>query len=266
MDEPSAPHKTALLPCPACRAPYPLGYSDRTQCVQCGHAIALTPELIAARDKQRSRSHERRLHDPVWQLAMSSRARFWQQPVFLAAVSYLAPFAALPPAYVLAYRHDHYGQAALMWLCSIGMVHFVTSALLLQRKPELLRQLLSARPPQPPATAPLCRVCSAPLSLPQSPAVIDCSCDHCDADNMLGVTPHTTPRPDLMETAAAHLEVFGDRVSQRAARLYPFALLMGFVLLGVLSYFAIHAPQLGDPWASSSEPEKTATPTLSFNV
>jgi hypothetical protein len=74
---------------------------------------------------------------------------------------------------------------------------------------------------------------------------VDCSCDHCGADNLLGETPKVTPRPDLYGVQAVHREVFGDAVSQRVSHLYPFVLLLGFLGLGVLSYFAIHAPTSG---------------------
>ena len=249
LDEPSAPHKTSVLSCPACAAPCPLGFGVETACVRCRTRVALPPALLASRERQRAHDEARRAQDPIWQLALSSRPRFWQSPLFLASLSYVAPFLAAIAGYVLGYRDSHYGRAGLVWLCGIGVVHFVSSSLLRGRKPQLLRELLSAQRPESDDQPPLCRVCAAPLSVPASGRVPDdCSCDHCGADNILSETPGFAPRPDLYGSAAAYREVYGDALTQRTARLYPLTLLLGFVALGVLSYFAIHAPIRPSPW------------------
>jgi hypothetical protein len=243
VDEPSAPHKASVLSCPSCKVPCPLGYGDKTECVRCHTVIPLSRAQCERRDRQRRHDAERRQRDELWQLALKSRASFFQRPLFLASLAYAAPFIAALAGYYFGYRQNEYGRAGLVWLLGIGGMHFLTSSLLLHRKPQMLRDLLSAQPPSEPGAPPLCRVCAAPLSLPPPPAVVvDCGCDHCGADNIVGTTPEVTPRPDLYGTQAAYREVFGDPVSQRAARLYPFTLLLGFIALGVLSYFAIHAP------------------------
>lgn len=248
LDEPSSPHKTSVLSCPTCQAPCPLGFGSVTACVRCGATVTLPPELLGRREAQREHDRARRRADPLWQLALASRPRFWQSPVFLASLSYVAPFLAAIAGYFFGYRDNHYGRAGLVWLCGIGVIHFVTSSLLRSRKPQLLRELLSAQQPETDGQPPTCRVCAAPLSLPPLLTVADCSCDHCGADNIVAETPHATPRPDLYGSDAAYREVYGNALSQRTARLYPLMLLVGFVALGVLSYFAIHAPIHPSPW------------------
>jgi hypothetical protein len=235
--------------CPACRVPCPLGYGDSAECVRCHTRVPLSVQQRERRDRQRLLDAERRGNDDLWQLALRSRPHFFHQPTILAALAYVAPFISAIGGYFFGYREAQYGRAGLIWLLGIGAIHFVTSSLLLRRKPEVLRELLSAPAANAPGELPVCRVCAAPLSLPAPPAKpVDCSCDHCGADNILGGAPKLTPRPDLYGTEAAYREVFGDNVSQRAARLYPFTLLLGFVALGVLSYFAIHAPTQPSPW------------------
>jgi hypothetical protein len=243
VDEPSAPHKASVLSCPRCTTPCPLGFGESAECVRCHQVIALSEAQRERRDRQRRHDAERRQKDELWQLALNSRPHFFQQPMFLAALSYVAPFLAALGAYYFGYRENDYGRAGLVWLLGIGALHFISSTLLLHRKPQMLRDLLTARAPDEPGEPPRCRVCAAPLSIEPPPArPRDCSCDHCGADNILGSPPKGTPRPDLYGSQAAYRQVFGDPVSQRAARLYPFTLLMGFVALGVLSYYAIHAP------------------------
>ena len=249
LDEPSSPHKTSVLLCPSCRVSCPLGFGEFAECVRCHAQIPLTVPQRERRDQQRKLDTERRQADELWQLALNSRARFFHQPTFLATLSYIAPFIAAAFGYRFGYRDNEYGRAGLVWLLAIGAIHFVTSTLLLRRKPEALRELLSAEATPGTGGPPLCRVCAAPLSIPLPPAkLVDCSCDHCGADNILGGPPKLNPRPDLYGTEAAYNEVFGDKVSQRAARLYPVTLLLGFVALGVLSYFAIHAPTRPNPF------------------
>ncbi|HND09981.1 MAG TPA: hypothetical protein PLY80_06075, partial [Pseudomonadota bacterium] len=51
-----------------------------------------------------------------------------------------------------------------------------------------------------------------------------------------------TPRPVLYSIVSAYQEVFGGVVQQRMDRLYPFILLVGFLILGGLSYVATNAP------------------------
>lgn len=243
MDVPSSPHKTSVLSCPACQMPCPLGFDEAAVCVRCHTRIPLTAAQRERRESQRRLDADRRQRDDLWQLALRSRAYFFHRPIFLAALSYVAPFIAAVGGYFFGYRDNEYGRAGLVWLLGIGGIHFLTSSLLLRRKPQLLRALLSAQVSGEPGVPPLCRVCAAPLSIPAVPAN-ETSCDHCGADNILGSGARfkVAPRPDLYGTAAAYREVFGDKVSQRAARLYPVTLLLGFAVLGVLSYFAIHAP------------------------
>jgi hypothetical protein len=52
-----------------------------------------------------------------------------------------------------------------------------------------------------------------------------------------------TPRPDLYSIQSAYQEVFGGLMQQRMDRAYPFLLLVGFVILGGVSYFVAQAPQ-----------------------
>ena len=264
VDDLSAPHKAIALNCPRCGLPCPLGFGDRTACVRCGGVIPIDPGLRERRDTQRRTDRERRQRDPLWQLALRTRPRAWHKPQFLVTIAYVAPFVSAGVGYAVGIRRGDYGLAGLIWLWGIGLLHFATSTTVKGRKPELLRELLLAQPmaeaaqegdapsgaappaaPPPSTTAPpVCRVCAAPLSVPAAGAV-DCSCDHCGADNLLGETPKVTPRPDLYGVQAVHREVFGDAVSQRVSNLYPFVLLLGFLGLGVLSYFAIHAPTSG---------------------
>ena len=249
FDVPSSPHKTSVLSCPACQVPCPLGFGEQAECVRCHALIPLSAEQRERRERQRKLDAKRRQRDELWQLALRSRAHFYHQPTLLAALSYVAPFVAAIGGYFFGYRDNEYGRAGLAWLLGIGVIHFMTSSLLLRRKPLVLRELLSAQKGDEPGQPPRCRICAAPLSIPLPPEEPpDCSCDHCGADNILGTIPTLTPRPDLYGTEAAYREVFGDKVSQRAARLYPFTLLLGFAVLGVLSYFAIHAPTQPDPW------------------
>lgn len=247
MDTLSSPHKTSVLSCPSCQVPCPLGFGAQAECVRCHTVIPLTAAQQERRESQRRLDAERRQSDDLWQLAVRSRAHFFHKPVFLASLSYVAPFIAAIGGYFFGYRDNEYGRAGLAWLLGIGVIHFVTSSLLLRRKPQLLRALLSAQSSGEPGIPPLCRVCAAPLSIPAGVAQ-EASCDHCGADNILGSSFKVAPRPDLYGTAAAYREVFGDKVSQRAARLYPVTLLLGFAVLGVLSYFAIHAPTQPSPW------------------
>lgn len=249
LDVPSSPHKTSVLSCPSCQVPCPLGFGEQAECVRCHALIPLTTEQRERREHQRKLDAERRQRDELWQLALGSRAHFYHQPTLLAGLSYVAPFVAAIGGYFFGYRDNEYGRAGLVWLLGIGAIHFMTSSLLLRRKPLVLRELLSAQKGDEPGQPPRCRICAAPLSIPLPPEEPpDCSCDHCGADNILGPFPTLTPRPDLYGTEAAYREVFGDKVSQRAARLYPYTLLFGFAVLGVLSYFAIHAPTQPDPW------------------
>lgn len=260
VDDLSAPHKATALNCPSCGLPCALGFGDRTSCVRCGGVIPLDHALRERRDAQRIVDAERRQRDPLWRLALRTRPRFWHSPRFLVVVAYLAPFFSAVAGYGFGIRRDDYGLAGLIWLWGIGILHFATSTIVKGRKPELLRELLLAQPmqgiendgaagapgaPEGRSVAslpPACRVCAAPLSVPEREPAADCSCDHCGADNLLGEAPKVTPRPDLYGVQAAHREVFGDTVSQRVSSLYPFILLIGFLGLGVLSYFAIHAP------------------------
>jgi hypothetical protein len=253
-DDLSAPHKATALNCPMCRVQCPLGFGDRTTCVVCGGVIPIGPELRERRDSQRRLDTERRQRDPLWQLALRTRPRFWHRPQVLVSLCYMAPFVSLIAAY-LAFRYpiggrrSDYGLAGLVWLWGTGILHFATANLFKGRRPELLRELLMAQPMTlPNADKPLllCRVCTAPLSIPPSAqgaglGAEDVSCDHCGADNILGGLPHVTPRPDLYGVQAVHREIFGNPISQRVSQLYPYMLLLGFLGLGVLSYFAIHA-------------------------
>src|SRR5205807_1842717 len=121
-------------------------------------------------------------------------------------------------------------------------IHFFTSALLERRKQEELRGLLLSRRPQKDGGPPLCRSCAGPLSV--APGHDEAVCDHCGADNLLptaGEEP-PPPRPDLYDAESAFREIYGDEVSQRASRLYPLTILVGFIALAVLTYFAVEAP------------------------
>ncbi|MBL9044204.1 MAG: hypothetical protein JNM83_21525 [Myxococcales bacterium] len=246
-DERSAPNRTHVLTCGSCRAPVPLGFSDSTECLKCQQPVPIPESLRHRRDNFRKLEAERRQRDPLWRQALSARPHFYLRPLLLASLSYVAPFVGILVGYVFAYRDGHYGLSVLLWLWVIGAVHLVSSWLLVQRKPLHVRQLMTAQSPDEPGLPPSCRVCSSPLSVPQHTGEIsgsfDCSCDHCGADNIVGDAPLLTPRPDLYSIQAAHQEVFGGLVQQRMDRLYPFILLIGFLVLGGLAYVATNAPQ-----------------------
>lgn len=250
-DERSDPHRTHVLTCPSCRAPVPLGYADTTSCPKCHTSVAIPEELSRRRDTFRKTETERRRHDPLWQLTLSARPHFYLRPLLLASLSYVAPFVGIIVGYGFAYRHGRYGMAALLWLWMIGVIHLISSWLLVQRKPLHVRHLMTAQPPSEPGLPPSCRVCLSPLSVPptaqgagpDATESVDCSCDHCGADNIVGDVPLVTPRPDLYSIQSAHQEVFGGVVQQRMDRLYPFILLFGFLLLGGLAMLATQAPQ-----------------------
>ena len=123
------------------------------------------------------------------------------------------------------------------------MIHFLTSTLLERRKQEELRGLLLCRPPQRDGGPPLCRVCAGPLTVPEGGA--EAVCDHCGADSLIagpGEEP-PPPRPELLDPEGAFRGLDGDEVSPRASRLYPLTILLGFVALAVLTYFAVEAPR-----------------------
>lgn len=241
-DEPSAPHLVSLLSCPSCEAPCPLGFTDSTRCVACGTEVPLSEEIRDAREQRRRHSAERRAADPLWQRARGFRVHFWRSPMLVAPLAFIAPFLAALPGYFFAYRHGRYGKAGFLWLATLGGMHLVTSVLLLGRKEEIIHGLLLARPPERPGGPPVCRVCAAPLSAPEG--AWDCSCDHCGADNLLGeVDAGTSSRPDIADADAAFREVFGDEVNQRAARFYPITIFVGFLVLALMIYLAVEAPQ-----------------------
>ena len=246
-DERSAPHRTHVLTCPSCHAPVPLGFSDQTQCLRCHATIPLGEELRRRRDNFRKVEAERRHVDPLWQMALSARPHFYLRPLLLASVSYVAPFVGIAVGYLFGYRSGQYGLAALLWLWVIGAIHLLSSWLLVQRKPLHVRQLMMAQQPSEPGLFPMCRVCASPLSIPahtpEAAASLDCSCDHCGADNIVGDAPIVTPRPDLYSIQSAYQEVFGGLMQQRMDRAYPFLLLVGFVILGGVSFFVAKAPQ-----------------------
>lgn len=241
-DEPSAPHLIRLLSCPACDAPCPMGSSDSARCAACDTPIAISAEVQDARARRREEFAARRAADPLWQRARTFRVSLWRSPLLVAPLAFIAPFVAAVPGYYFAYRHGRYGKAGFLWLATIGVMHLLTSVLLLGRKQEIVRGLLLARPPERGAGPPICRLCAAPLS--PAAGADDCSCDHCGADNLLGpVDLSTSPRPDIADAAAAFQEVFGDEVNQRAARFYPITICVGFLVLALLTYLAVEAPQ-----------------------
>lgn len=256
-EELSAPHLTSVLACPKCQSPCPLGFGPVTRCVECGTAVPVSEQLQARTARQRKQEAARRAKDPLWQLALAGRRRFFRSPFFLTVLAYVAPILAAIPGYFFGYRQNLYGRAGLIWLCGIGAIHFVSATLFGQRRPEHLRELLAARAPElgaisataslQPNQPPRCRVCAAPLSVPPPPEK-DCSCDHCGADNILYVEPKLAPRPDLYGVDAAYEEVYGSPEARRVTRLYPLVLMLGFFALGVLSYFAIRAPIQKNPF------------------
>lgn len=194
------------------------------------------------RQARRRLHDERRRGDAYLQRALRARARLWRAPLLLTGLSFSAPFLAAVLGYFLGYREGRYGQAGYIWLLGVGVVHFFTSILLESRKEEELRALLRARPPAHAGGPPVCRVCAAPLSVPK-PRPDDLSCDHCGADNILGDDGDLRPpRPDLLDAEAVYCDVYGDAVNQRASRLYPLTILLGFLLLALLTYYAVEAP------------------------
>lgn len=243
FDDPPDPPGPSVLSCPSCQAPCPLGFTRQTRCAACGTTVELSEALAAERDARREQAATRRSTNVLWQRALRIRVRWWRSPLLLVPLSFVAPFLAALIGYEYGYRDGRYGQAGLVWLLGIGAIHFVTSTLLESRKQEQFRGLLLARLPQQEGGPPLCRVCSAPLSPP--PGAVDVSCDHCGADILLGRPGERPPppRPDLPDAEAAFREVYGDEVSQRASRLYPFTILLGFVVLAVLTYYAVEAPR-----------------------
>ncbi|MCS6912546.1 MAG: hypothetical protein RMK29_04350 [Myxococcales bacterium] len=242
-DDPLAPSAPNLLSCPNCQSPCPLGFTRQTRCVACGTLVDLSESLAAERDARREQAAIRRSTNALWQRALRIRVRWWRSPLLLVPLSFVAPFLAALVGYEFGYRDGRYGQAGLVWLLCIGAIHFATSALLESRKQEQFRGLLLAQPPKQEGGPPLCRLCGAPLSPP--PGAADVSCDHCGADMILGRHGERPPppRPDLRDAEAAFYEVYGDEVSQRASRLYPFTILVGFVVLAVLAYYAVEAPR-----------------------
>jgi hypothetical protein len=243
-DEPSAPHQRSLLSCPQCGLPCPLGFGETTECTACHTKVPLSRELILDRDRRRSHGQERRDHDLILQRALLTRRRFWRSPFFVAPISFIAPFVAAVGGYFYGYRQERYGEAGFVWLSGIGVIHLITSILLQSRKAEQLRSLLSARLPVQEGGPPSCRVCAAPLSVRPGDGV--CCCDHCGADNLLGdpgERDDSPPRPDLFDSEAAYREVYGDEVNQRASRLYPLTIFVGFLVLAVLTFFAVEAPR-----------------------
>jgi hypothetical protein len=255
-DEPSAPVRSALISCPSCGAPCSLGFGDEAVCVSCQTRVPLSPEIQQARERRREESRKRRQADPYLRRALAAKVSFWRSPTFIAPISYIAPFLAAAMGYQFGYQQNQYGQAGFVWLIGIGLVHFLTSALLESRKDEQLRALLLSQPGpllEDGTRVVVCRVCAAPLPIPpgrpgsegSSGEPQDCSCDHCGADNILAAGPGTSqaPRPDLFDAEAVFREVFGDEVNQRASRLYPLTIFLGFVLLAVLTFFAVEAPR-----------------------
>lgn len=246
-DEPSAPHQRSLLSCPTCGAPCPLGFGDTTECPSCHASVPLLQEFLTERDRRRDQARERLAGDPILCRALAARSHWWRSPFFVAPVSFVAPFIAAIGGYFLGYRQERYGQAGFVWLGGIGIIHLWTSALLESRKEEQLRALLCARQPAQEGGPPVCRVCAGPLSVQAGDEI--CCCDHCGADNLLGQSPgemdgnDSPPRPDLFDGEAAFREVYGDAVNQRASRLYPLTLFAGFMILAVLTFFAVEAPR-----------------------
>lgn len=246
-DERSAPNRTHVLTCPRCRAPVALGFTDQTECQKCHERVAIPEPVQKRRDNFRKLEAERRHKDPLWALALRARPRFYLSPKLLASLSYFAPFVGIMVGYAFAYRFGNYPLAALLWLWVIGAIHLLSSWLLVQRKPLHVRQLMMAQQPSEPGLFPMCRVCASPLSIPahtpEAAASLDCSCDHCGADNIVGDAPIVTPRPDLYSIQSAYQEVFGGLMQQRMDRAYPFLLLVGFVILGGVSFFVAKASQ-----------------------
>lgn len=246
-DERSAPSRTYVLTCPRCRSPVALGFTNQTACQKCHEQVAISASVAERRDNFRKLEAERRQKDPLWALALRARPHFYLNPKLLASLSYFAPFVGIMVGYVFAYRFGNHPLAALLWLWVIGAIHLLSSWLLVQRKPLHVRQLMLAQPTSEPGHPPQCRVCSSPLSIPahtpEVAASLDCSCDHCGADNIIGDLPLVTPRPDLYSIQSAYQEVFGGLMQQRMDRAYPFILLVGFLLLGGISFFVVQVPQ-----------------------
>lgn len=219
-----------------------MGFTDRSACAVCDTPVTLDADVLAARAERRSSSAERRAADDLLQQARDFKVRLWRSPMLVAPLAFIAPFLAAIPGYQFGYRAGRYGLAGLVWLTSVGAVHLITSTLLLGRKEEIIRGLLLARSPERPGGPPVCRLCAAPLSVPPDEDLW--SCDHCAADNLLPPAPADAPaRPDIADATAAFQEVFGDEVNQRAARFYPITIFVGFLVLALLTYLAIEAPQ-----------------------
>lgn len=242
QDEPSAPHPHNLLSCPGCEGACPLGFGAEVKCPSCEQTVEVPAELRKQRDQRRAELDVRRNGDARWQSARQVHQRWWRSPLFVAPLAFVAPFVSAVYAYFSAYRYERYGRAGLLWLLGIGLIHGMTSWLLLGRKHELVRHLLLARPGAHPGAPPDCRVCAKPLSV--APGSTETSCDHCGADNLLARHGETaTQRPDVLDATQAYRAIFGESVNERAARLYPVTILVGFVVLAVLTYLAIEAPR-----------------------
>lgn len=240
QESPLWPPPPKLPPCPRCGVLVPLGGAFVTACPHCHTQVALPPELQHARD--RFRNERTRVRDPRWARIVAARRHRLFSPLFWAGVAYAAPFVGMFFGYWFGYRNGQLGLATALALWTTGLFHVVCSFVLLARKPQYVRELLTAQQGNPP----LCRVCSAPLSPLNNQSNRDgasCTevlfCDECGADNLHDPKAVVTPRPDLPDLQAAYLEVFGDPVQQRMDRLYPVLVLLGFVWLGGLAWFVI---------------------------
>lgn len=251
-DEPSSPHQRSLLSCSRCGTPCALGSGPAARCAVCGSEVPLPAPVLRERDERRQRNQQRRDEDPFWQRVRGVRVRWWRSAWFIAPLSFVAPFLSAALGYCYGYRQGLYGQAGFVWLAGIGVIHFVTSLLLESRKEERVRAHLLARPPLQDGGPMVCRACSAPLSLPERSGgeQQECSCDHCSADNLIDPAAdgkENVPRPDLYDAEAAYRDVYGDEVTQWAARLYPLTIFVGFLTLALLTYYAVEAPRTPVP-------------------
>ncbi|HMU39159.1 MAG TPA: hypothetical protein PKE31_09105 [Pseudomonadota bacterium] len=237
------PSRFPVVQCSACQTPLPLGFSRAATCPHCKTKRQLDADLLRRRDRYRTTDHHRRLHDPLWQRALAARPRVFLEPTFLAASSYASPFVGIAVGYFFAFQHQKPALAALLGLCTVGILQALASLLFWWCKPVHVRGLVTARTTAPGDRTLLCRVCTLPLSVPSpddaAPSPTDTTCDYCGADNLLTGSAAVAPRPDLYDVQAAHREVYGTAVQERTDRLFPLILCAGFFFLGALAYFTL---------------------------
>jgi DNA-directed RNA polymerase subunit RPC12/RpoP len=208
---PVAPRERAVdvLQCGTCGAPVAFGESDVLRCPHCGGEVPVPEAHRALRDAARARAGARRDAEvvaaralrppPAW--VRGAATVFDSTLVFLfvgwlpALLISLQLMGGLSLWLVLAGVYPNSDAIpAEVWLAALvapGLVMIVGSRLLgifagtRLRAYALLRDGLRARPPVRAGGPASCRLCGAPLDVPDDRLVV--GCPYCEADNLVRV-------------------------------------------------------------------------------